>query len=749
VKLFFENVKLSITAGVSINFDFRQNGLVLPYAPLSESVQNSYVLVGRSRYYQTMLDRFRQFLEVCFLLYTFYAAVSECAEIRKSCRVHGVLHGVYRHYFGTDGLWNVVDMIDTVSSIFIIAMWLYLVTKYDYILQDTGIFGSFRALTTGKIILITLTFFKYLELNPFLGIITRTLRKAAKDLLFFFIIFVIVNAGYVVAGWYCFGQGISQFSSLVRGVYAVLMIIVGNYDFEMLWFGDITLGIIPPIYLFSLLIFGYFILTNMFLAIVINAYDAIRELNTIQALSKEKIRRTATVHIPWYYPLHWAYPSPEQLLALLSSVPLAAVARKESEPWVLDKSEVVEKRPNNSIGFVTFKLRLFTKALSQSRSNHTFIFQPIQKPVSDGAKVHPRETPKLSREGEDADGMGERGGAVTSLGAVRVKEVKVSVAPGPNVAQRGKFLEKRGLFEVGAVEGYEGEEMDITRRFGCENDDGLSINDVLGHRGLRKSLRIGPNRREQKRLVGEHTMAEVVKLFHAKVKADLPAYWRLIIALANLIVRCVRAAERNWLIAWVRFDPTRASDDPYKYSEYYTNTVVAQQILLSLLPSQGSVRCLHKNQIVDVGLARLVLPLDWTAQINSIAAIQKVFRSLWAKGHIDLSSTLSIESLLYLCREKALHIERKAASPSASAMATRHGDVAAEDEDALDGDVLQTLGITLAIWGAGVEAMGEVQRGGGLGVEKVLVLQTDLFDKFKAVYKERVWVRKIGNRKVG
>eukprot|EP01012_Entosiphon_sulcatum_P040496 TRINITY_DN5414_c0_g1_i1.p1 TRINITY_DN5414_c0_g1~~TRINITY_DN5414_c0_g1_i1.p1 ORF type:complete len:967 (+),score=174.55 TRINITY_DN5414_c0_g1_i1:22-2922(+) len=108
----------------------------------------------------------------------------------------------------------------------------------------------------------------------FLG---TTLAYAFGELFHFSFLFILLMVGYAFTGVFYFGRDIYNYSDLGKGIQSILMqaIGMGRVDYEQMSApgADISNGAFPLLFYWSFVFLVYFVLVNMFLAIVMGAYD--------------------------------------------------------------------------------------------------------------------------------------------------------------------------------------------------------------------------------------------------------------------------------------------------------------------------------------------------------------------------------------------------------------------------------------------------------------------------------------------
>lgn len=86
--------------------------------------------------------------------------------------------------------------------------------------------------------------------------------------MFFIVFFAFAQLGYLL-----FGSQVQAFSSFGTAVFSLLRLILGDFDFEELEAANRVLG---PIYFLSYVFFVFFVLMNMFLAIINDTYAEVK-----------------------------------------------------------------------------------------------------------------------------------------------------------------------------------------------------------------------------------------------------------------------------------------------------------------------------------------------------------------------------------------------------------------------------------------------------------------------------------------
>merc|ERR1719270_3130648 len=116
--------------------------------------------------------------------------------------------------------------------------------------------------------------FKYLSFNKTMSQLNGTLAATAKDLSGFVVMFVIIFMAFVQLGYLLFGIQIEEFSEIIYVVYTLFRMILGDFNFKAI---KVAGGLMGTIYFLSYIFFVFFVLLNMFLAIIGETYAVVKE----------------------------------------------------------------------------------------------------------------------------------------------------------------------------------------------------------------------------------------------------------------------------------------------------------------------------------------------------------------------------------------------------------------------------------------------------------------------------------------
>lgn len=116
--------------------------------------------------------------------------------------------------------------------------------------------------------------FKYLRANKKLGQFTDTLAAASAEMVVLCVIIFIVVIGYAVAFHMAFGHTLVEYKDLPESIFSLFRSTLGDFDLESLREVNRYLG---PLLFVSFMILMFFVIVSMFLSIVDNSYEKVRE----------------------------------------------------------------------------------------------------------------------------------------------------------------------------------------------------------------------------------------------------------------------------------------------------------------------------------------------------------------------------------------------------------------------------------------------------------------------------------------
>ncbi|XP_061686297.1 polycystin-2 [Syngnathoides biaculeatus] len=220
-------------------------------------------------------DYFVGLCEVMFCVFILYYVVEEALEIR----IHRL------HYFRN--LWNCLDVLIVTLSVVAIIMNITRTAMVSHLLktllENYTTHPTFEPLADlqlqfNNVVAIIVFFswvklFKFINFNKTMSQLTGTMSRCAKDLLGFAIMFFIIFLAYAQLAYLLFGTQENDFRTFQASVFTQFRIILGDFEFSEIEEANPVLG---PVYFTTFVFFIFFILMNMFLAIINDAYSEVK-----------------------------------------------------------------------------------------------------------------------------------------------------------------------------------------------------------------------------------------------------------------------------------------------------------------------------------------------------------------------------------------------------------------------------------------------------------------------------------------
>lgn len=225
--------------------------------------------------YVSSWDYFVGVCEVAFCLFVLYYVVEEVLEIR----IHRL------HYFKS--LWNCLDVFIVALSVVAIIM---NITRTGMVgnllkglLENHTAHPSFEPLANLQVqfnnmaaVIVFFSWvklFKFINFNKTMSQLSSTMSRCAKDLVGFAIMFFIIFLAYAQLAYLVFGTQVNDFSTFQASIFTQFRIILGDFNFSEIEEANPVLG---PIYFTTFVFFIFFILMNMFLAIINDTYSEVK-----------------------------------------------------------------------------------------------------------------------------------------------------------------------------------------------------------------------------------------------------------------------------------------------------------------------------------------------------------------------------------------------------------------------------------------------------------------------------------------
>ncbi|XP_040003040.1 polycystin-2 isoform X2 [Xiphias gladius] len=225
--------------------------------------------------YVSSWDYFVGVCEVAFCLFILYYLVEEVLEIR----IHRL------HYFKS--LWNCMDVLILVLSVVAIIMNITRTAMVGNLLKGllenhtahptfeplANLQVQFNNVAALIVFCSWVKLFKFINFNKTMSQLSSTMSRCAKDLVGFAIMFFIIFLAYAQLAYLVFGTQVDDFSTFQASIFTQFRIILGDFEFSEIEEANPVLG---PIYFTTFVFFIFFILMNMFLAIINDTYSEVK-----------------------------------------------------------------------------------------------------------------------------------------------------------------------------------------------------------------------------------------------------------------------------------------------------------------------------------------------------------------------------------------------------------------------------------------------------------------------------------------
>ncbi|XP_071829952.1 polycystin-2-like protein 1 isoform X3 [Apostichopus japonicus] len=249
--------------------------LVVEFPPTGGAIPTSTFRTVKLLRYVTAMDYFIMACEGIFVLFILYYSVEEFLEIK-------------RHKFSYfKSTWNCLDVI--IIAVSVVCMFFHVYRTFtvdkmiERLLSEPDMYADFEYLgrwqsiftnvTAVAVFLAWIKVFKYISFNKTMTQLSSTLSRCAKDVGGFTIMFLIIFFAYAQLGYLIFGTQIKDFRSIMYCVYTLFRIVLGDFDFHELESANRVLG---PIFFITYVFVVFFVLLNMFLAIINDTYSEVK-----------------------------------------------------------------------------------------------------------------------------------------------------------------------------------------------------------------------------------------------------------------------------------------------------------------------------------------------------------------------------------------------------------------------------------------------------------------------------------------
>ncbi|KAL0214585.1 hypothetical protein P9112_006769 [Eukaryota sp. TZLM1-RC] len=247
-------------------------------------------------------DFFRLFFEILVVIGNVVCLIVALRKLKRQG---------FSQYFGS--FWHLIDSIRIIVLFCIFGLRIYAVytlsststRQAGYTESDAHVYQSVGFLMNQELnimsvvaFLMWFNLFKFLDLSNRLSLLTKVLKSSAKDVAAFAVIFGIIFMGYAFAGRLAFGIDVYEYRSMKHSFLSLFRMVVGDFDYDSIFLANRAIG---PFFIISFMFLVFFILLNMFLAIINDTFTVVREqeaqnkedvlFNTLSSLTKSFRRK--------------------------------------------------------------------------------------------------------------------------------------------------------------------------------------------------------------------------------------------------------------------------------------------------------------------------------------------------------------------------------------------------------------------------------------------------------------------------
>jgi len=285
-------------ASVRFVFEFTPGGTVLPGYAIKVLKQEVWEDVNDL---DSAMQSHRVWLDIVVYAFVFKLFFEELA---------GYIYIRWRYGTSMPYLTNVWNILEIVN---ILPFFISLAIRMSFILspeqsfsvfagnryQEIGNIGTMYALAfmldSVSILVSFFKIFKYLRIEPKANMLIETMGRARREIMFFFFILLLFLFGFVVVATQMFGTGLSFFSSYMLSMVCLLNMLLGVVDMYWELVSTSSNPIIAIVFFIAYIFLMFFVLVNIFLAILNDAYAKTKEQmdEREDAARAEKERREA------------------------------------------------------------------------------------------------------------------------------------------------------------------------------------------------------------------------------------------------------------------------------------------------------------------------------------------------------------------------------------------------------------------------------------------------------------------------
>ncbi|XP_032885965.1 polycystic kidney disease 2-like 2 protein [Amblyraja radiata] len=255
--------------------------LLVEFPASGGAVTSSEIYTVKLLRYVSKFDYFLAVCEVIFCVFIFNYVIQEGVELY--CRklsyfkrfwnfldfsivllsIVAIFFNIYRTIKVNALLLNLLKNSNSYPNLYFLAYWQ---NRYNIIIAFT-------------VFIAWIKIFKYISFNMTMTQLATTLSRCAKAILGFAVMFFIVFFGYAQLGYLIFGTQVDGFHTFGSCIFTQFRIILGDFNFSEIEEANRILG---PIYFITFVFCLFFVLLNVFLAIINDTYSEVKDDKSLE-----------------------------------------------------------------------------------------------------------------------------------------------------------------------------------------------------------------------------------------------------------------------------------------------------------------------------------------------------------------------------------------------------------------------------------------------------------------------------------
>ncbi|XP_048459930.1 polycystic kidney disease 2-like 2 protein [Rhincodon typus] len=266
------NANVNLFTAIRLLVEFPATGGAIP--------SSEFFTVKLLRY----VSNFDYFLAACEIIFCFFICNYLIQEIIE-------LHSYRMAYF--KNFWNCLDFLIVLFSLLAIFYNVFRTIKVSLLLEQflensdsyQNLYflaywqNRYNVIIAFTVLIAWIKIFKYINFNMTMTQLSTTLSRCAKGIVGFAIMFFIVFFGYAQLGYLIFGTQVESYHTFGNCIFTQFRIILGDFNFHEIEDANQILG---PVYFITFVFCLFFVLLNVFLAIINDTYSEVKDDKTLK-----------------------------------------------------------------------------------------------------------------------------------------------------------------------------------------------------------------------------------------------------------------------------------------------------------------------------------------------------------------------------------------------------------------------------------------------------------------------------------